>query len=95
MDGVELEFQDEAIEAIVDKAIELKTGARGLRSIIEDIMTDIMFEIPSDKRIEKCIITKETVTQTKNPEIVINENKNVNQKENIKIAKAKSNKASA
>ena len=66
-----------------------------MRSIIEDIMTDIMFEIPSDKRIEKCIITKETVTETKNPEIIINENKDTNQKENIKIAKTKSNKASA
>lgn len=66
-----------------------------MRSIIEDIMTDIMFEIPSDKRIEKCIITKETVTKTKKPEIVINENKDVTQKENIKITKTKPNKASA
>ena len=95
IDGVELEFKEEAIEAIVDKAIELKTGARGLRSIIEDIMTDIMFEIPSDKRIEKCIITKETVKETKNPEIIINENKEINQKENIRIDKTKTKQASA
>jgi ATP-dependent Clp protease ATP-binding subunit ClpX len=76
IDGVELEFKDEAIEAIVDKAIELKTGARGLRSIIEDIMTDIMFEIPSNPNIKKCIITKETVLNSKEPEVIINENKN-------------------
>ena len=75
LDGVELEFEKEALNAIVDKAIERKTGARGLRSIIEDIMRDIMFEIPSNSKIEKCIITKETVQQNKEPEIVINENK--------------------
>lgn len=75
IDGVELEFKDEAIEAIVDKAIELKTGARGLRSIIEDIMTDIMFEIPSNPMIEKCIITKDTVQSSKEPEVIINQNK--------------------
>ncbi len=61
LDGVELEFEQEALNAIVDKAIERNTGARGLRSIIEDIMRDIMFDIPSNMRIEKCIITKDTV----------------------------------
>ena len=74
IDGVELQFQDDAIEAIVNKAIELKTGARGLRSIIEGIMTDIMFEIPSNPSISKCIITKETVEKGKEPEVIINEN---------------------
>ena len=53
MDDVELIFEHEALEAIVDKAIERKTGARGLRSIIEDVMTEIMFEIPSNERINK------------------------------------------
>ena len=76
IDGVELEFEPDALEAIVDKAIERKTGARGLRSIIEDIMRDIMFEIPSNPNIEKCIITKETVINKKEPELVINELKN-------------------
>ena len=52
MDDVELEFEREALEAIVDKAIERKTGARGLRSIIEEIMRDIMFDIPSNEKIE-------------------------------------------
>lgn len=95
IDGVELEFQDDAIEAIVDKAIELKTGARGLRSIIEDIMTDIMFEIPSNPKIEKCIITKETVQNSKEPEVIINENKEINEDKEIEIDKMKKNKASA
>ncbi len=75
IDGVELEFKDEALEAIVNKAIELKTGARGLRSIIEGIMTDIMFEIPSNPKITKCIITRETVENGEKPEVVINEDK--------------------
>ena len=61
LDGVELEFQPEALELIVDKAIERKTGARGLRSIIEEIMRDVMYDIPNNKKIAKCIITKETV----------------------------------
>ena len=75
IDGVELVFKQEALEAIVDKAIERKTGARGLRSIIEERMRDIMFEIPSNPDIEKCIITKETILENKGPELVINKNK--------------------
>lgn len=75
LDDVELEFEQEALETIVDKAIERKTGARGLRSIIEEIMRDIMFDIPSNPKIEKCIITKETVVSKQEPKIVINANK--------------------
>ncbi len=82
IDGVELEFSRDALEAIVDKAIERKTGARGLRSIIEEIMRDIMFDIPSNPYIEKCIITKETVVGNKQPELVINENKKTEQLKN-------------
>ncbi len=74
-DGVELEFTDDAILAVVEKAIERNTGARGLRSIIEEIMSDIMFDIPSNPKIEKCIITKETVLEGKEPDLVINEEK--------------------
>lgn len=75
LDDVELEFEKEAIDAIVEKAIERNTGARGLRSIIEDIMRDIMFDIPSNPKIEKCIITKETVENKTPPKVIINENK--------------------
>ncbi len=75
LDGVELIFEKEALEAIVDKAVERKTGARGLRSIIEEIMRDIMFDIPSNPNIEKCIVTKETVLEGKEPQIIMNEKK--------------------
>ena len=69
IDNVELDFTDKALEAIAEKAIERKTGARGLRSIIEDVMTDIMFEIPSDERINKVVITEPTINKTERPEI--------------------------
>lgn len=75
LDDVELEFEEEALNVIVDKAIERNTGARGLRSIIEEIMRDIMFDIPSNPKIEKCIVTKETVLEGKEPKIIINEQK--------------------
>jgi len=75
MDDVELEFEREALEAIVDKAIERKTGARGLRSIIEEIMRDIMFDIPSNEKIEKCVITRDTVVNNGGPRIIENANK--------------------
>ena len=75
LDGVELEFESEAIQAIVDQAIERNTGARGLRSIIENIMRDIMFDIPSNNKITKCIITKETALNKAEPKIIMDENK--------------------
>ena len=75
IDGVELDFKKEALEAIVDKAIERKTGARGLRSIMEETMRDVMYEIPSNPKIVKCTITEETVNNLAKTEIVIDENK--------------------
>ncbi|MDE7424603.1 MAG: ATP-dependent Clp protease ATP-binding subunit ClpX [Lachnospiraceae bacterium] len=60
LDGVELDFEEEAIREIAKRSVERKTGARGLRAIMEEIMMDTMYEIPSDSRISKCIITKET-----------------------------------
>ena len=80
IDGVELIFEEDALGAIVDKAIERKTGARGLRSIIEERMRDIMFDIPSNPNIEKCIITKQTILDNEAPDIVINTNKQKQQK---------------
>jgi len=80
MDNVELEFEPKALELIVDKAIERKTGARGLRSILEDIMRDVMFDIPSNPKIEKCIITEETVRNNEQPTLIINETKNIEAK---------------
>ncbi len=61
MDNVELEFEEEAISRIAEKALEKKSGARGLRGIIEGIMLDVMYELPTLKDVEKCIITKEMV----------------------------------
>ena len=90
MDNVELEFEDEALGLIVDKAIERKTGARGLRSIIEEIMRDIMYEIPSNPKIEKCIITKETVSSGEPPKIIINNNREVAKKKPIAKRKTSS-----
>jgi ATP-dependent Clp protease ATP-binding subunit ClpX len=67
MEGVELEFDPFAFNAIVTKAIERKTGARALRSIVEDFMLDIMYELPSKKNISKCIITRDTVMDKADP----------------------------
>lgn len=67
MDKVELEFEEDALKEIVEKAKKRKTGARGLRSITEEIMNEIMFDIPDKKNISKCIITKETVLEKKEP----------------------------
>ena len=75
IDGVELEFEDESLEVIAQKAIERKTGARGLRSIIEENMLDIMYEIPSRDDVEKCIITKETILNSAEPTLLISDAK--------------------
>ena len=61
LDGVGLEFKDDAVEAIADKALERKTGARGLRAIMEAVMLDLMYRIPSDETISKCVIDKALV----------------------------------
>ena len=68
-DGVELEFENDALKAIVKKAIDQKTGARGLRSIVENVMTNIMFEAPSDPTIKKVVITKDCINKGKEPYI--------------------------
>ena len=67
MDNVELSFEQDAIEAIADKALERKTGARGLRSIMESVMMDTMYEIPSDDTIEECVVTKAAVDGESEP----------------------------
>ena len=67
MDGVDLEFEPDAVTEIAKQAMERKTGARGLRSIIEKIMMDVMYEIPSDDTIQKCVITKQVVLGESKP----------------------------
>lgn len=95
LDGVDLEFEDGALEAVVEKAIERKTGARGLRAILEDTMRDIMFEIPTNKDIAKCTITKATVMQTEKPKLEYNTMQNAISKSNAtkKATTKKSTKA--
>ena len=70
LDDVELEMTDDAIDAIAHKAIERKTGARGLRSIFEKIMNEVMYEIPSRENISKCIVTEETVNNGNEPKLI-------------------------
>jgi len=62
-----LVFTDDAIEAAATKSLELKTGARGLRTIIEEVLLDVMFDIPSRGDVKKCIITAETILEHKSP----------------------------
>ncbi len=71
MDGVELEMETEAIQAIAKKALQRKTGARGLRSIMESIMQDVMYDIPSCHNVAKCIVTKDTVEKEEKPQLVL------------------------
>ncbi len=70
LDGVALEFQAEALKAVAQEALKRKTGARGLRAILEEIMLDTMYEIPSREDIAKCVITKETILKKEKPIII-------------------------
>ncbi|MDK2801157.1 MAG: ATP-dependent Clp protease ATP-binding subunit ClpX [Clostridiales bacterium] len=89
LDDVLLEFDSEALEAIANKAIERNTGARGLRAILEEIMLDVMFNIPSENNIEKCIIHADCITEKKSPELIINENKKPLKKSTPKKSRVK------
>ncbi len=91
MDGVVLEFDDEALQVIAKMAIKRKTGARGLRAILEDIMLNVMYEIPSRDDIEKCIITKDTVLNKQEPMLIIMDG----QKQKKQVRKPKTKKESA
>ena len=73
LDGVELEFEEDALREIAKEANERKTGARGLRSIMENAVMDLMYKIPSDEYIEKCVITRDAVKKTAEPVVVYSE----------------------
>lgn len=73
LDGVDLEFEDDAVKAIAKLSYERKTGARGLRAIMEAVMMNSMFEIPSEDRVSKCIITKDAVDGKNEPELVLSD----------------------
>lgn len=70
MDGVTLEFEDEALQLIAAKALEQKTGARGLRTVLEGLMLDVMYNIPSEENVSKCVITKAAVEKREQPLVV-------------------------
>ena len=74
MDGVELEFEPDALREVAKTAMERKTGARGLRSVIEKTMMDVMYEAPSNENMKKCVITKDAVTGKGKPVVTIEEN---------------------
>ena len=73
LDGVKLSFDDEAIKAVAKLSFERKTGARGLRAIMEDIMTDVMYEVPSEDDIKECVITKEAVLDKESPKLIMDD----------------------
>ncbi|MEX2115820.1 MAG: ATP-dependent Clp protease ATP-binding subunit ClpX [Bacteroidota bacterium] len=75
LEGVELEFEADALKAVVARAMERGTGARALRSIIEDVMLDIMFHLPGRQNVSKCIITRDTIQKTKEPIYLYEERK--------------------
>jgi ATP-dependent Clp protease ATP-binding subunit ClpX len=75
LEGVELDFEDEALQAIVEKAMARGTGARALRSIIESVMLDIMFQLPTRNNVSKCIITKDSIVHAKEPIYLYEERK--------------------
>ena len=70
LDNVELRFEDDAIVEIAKKALERKTGARGLRSIMENVLMDVMYQIPSDDTIQLCVVTKEVIEGKSEPLVV-------------------------
>ena len=93
IDGVELEFDKNCVGAIAEKAIELKTGARGLRTILEDCMLNLMFLIPSDNTIKKVKISDKFIMGKSEAEIIRKSAEEVKaEKESVKNAEAKENK---
>lgn len=93
LDGVDLEFTDEALEVIAHRSFERKTGARGLRSICESIMMDIMYDMPTDTSIAKCIVTKDAALGIAKPEVVYFEDGR--QRKGVQPKRGKKNHASA
>jgi ATP-dependent Clp protease ATP-binding subunit ClpX len=81
LDSIELEFKPEAVEAIAAEAMKRNTGARGLRAIIEDIMVNVMYEVPARKEVTKCIVTRDVVTKREDPLVVTAERKGRSKKQ--------------
>jgi len=75
LDNVYLEFEEEALRAIAKKALERQTGARGLRAIVEGLLTETMYDVPSNDKVERCIITRDTVENKMPPRLILNDNR--------------------
>jgi ATP-dependent Clp protease ATP-binding subunit ClpX len=69
-DGIELVFADDALSSVADRALERETGARGLRSIIEEVLLEVQFELPSRRDVRKCVVTRETIEKSVPPTLV-------------------------
>jgi ATP-dependent Clp protease ATP-binding subunit ClpX len=69
-DGIELVFAEESLASVAEKALERETGARGLRSIIEEVLLEVQFELPSRRDVKKCVVTKETIERGLKPTLV-------------------------
>lgn len=85
MDECELVFEEGALRAIAQKAYDRKTGARGLRSIIEDILMEIMYNIPSEEDVSQCIITEDTVMKGQEPQMVLSKEKRVSEHKSVDV----------
>ncbi|MDH4466604.1 MAG: ATP-dependent Clp protease ATP-binding subunit ClpX [Bacteriovoracaceae bacterium] len=88
LDGIELEFEEEALKEVARTAMKKKTGARGLRAILEQVMLDVMYEIPGNEKIVKCIVTKEAILGNERPKLIegIREKKAINSKSPVSSA---------
>ena len=86
-DGIELEFEEEALREVARTAISKKTGARGLRSILEQTMLDVMYEIPGNEKINKCVVTLEAIQGKEQPKLIEGERKILEGDEKVKTAK--------
>lgn len=91
LDGVNLEFEDDAVKAIAKLSFERKTGARGLRAIMESVMMNSMFEIPSDEEVARCVITKESVEGKEEPKLIMVDGENEKKPIPKKTTKRRSN----
>ena len=85
LDKIELDFDEDSIDEIAKKAIERKTGARGLRAIVENILLETMFESPSKKNVKKVKVFKEVVTKDKQPEVVLLSKEEEKEREKIAV----------
>ena len=93
LDGVELTFTEDALRAVAQKTLQRETGARGLRAVMEELLTQLMFDVPSDPTVEKVLITTACVTDGANPDIVYNPDKKSRRKVASKVKSGNKRKA--